>query len=145
MGAVSDAVADPTKRAALVKDSIVELESELGERSGLTAMALRAGYKTLQKLRPSIVEDNLEKLLPRFAPALDPHYEAARAAGDVDGYFRSNAQPIAEALLSVTDGRAAESGNKVAVKAYEKLRPRAKDNVVDGLPRVARLLQRHVG
>ena len=142
--AVSAAVADQTRRAAMVADGIVELEAELGERSGMTAMAIRAGYKTVRKLRPRIVEDNLDRLLPRFAPVLDGHYETGLASGDLEGHFVGNAAAIAESLLATTDARAAEASNKVAVKAYEKLRPRAKDNVVDGMPRVVRLLERHV-
>lgn len=128
----------------MVADGIVELDAELDERSGVTAMAVRAGYKAVRKLRPTIVEDNLERLLPRFAPVLDGHYNTGLASGNLERHFVSNAANIAESLLAVTDARAAEASNKVAVKAYEKLRPRAKGNVVDGMPRVVRLLERHV-
>lgn len=75
---------------------------------------------------------------------LDGHYDTGLASGNLERHFVSNAANIAESLLAVTDARAAEASNKVAVKAYEKLRPRAKGNVVDGMPRVVRLLERHV-
>jgi hypothetical protein len=144
MPIVSDAIADPTRRQAMISDGITELEAELDERSGVTAMAMRAGYKTLRKLRPNMVESNLERLLPMWAPVLDPHVEAGRASGDLPGHFSSNADTIAEGLLQATDKRAGEANNGLAVKAYQKLRPKAKGQVLTGMPRLARLVDRHV-
>jgi hypothetical protein len=141
---VTEAVQDPARRQAMISDGIAELEAELEERSGVTAMAMRAGYKTVRKLRPSMIESNLDRLLPMWAPVLDPHVEAGRASGDLGAHFAANAEQIAEGLLGATDRRAAEANNKVAVKAYEKLRPKAKAQVVAGMPRLARLVDRHV-
>lgn len=128
----------------MIADGITELEAELDERSGVTAMAMRAGYKTIKKVRPNMVESNLERLLPMWAPVLDPHVEQGRAAGDLPGHFSRNADAIAEGLLGATDRRAEEANNAFAVKAYKKLRPKAKDQVVAGMPRLARLVDRHV-
>jgi len=144
MSSVIELVQDPTRRHAMIDDAVVELEAELDERSGVTAMAMRAGYKALRKLRPNIVEHNLDRLLPQWAPALEPYVVAGRASGDLVGHFVANADPIAEVLLAVTDQRAAEASNKMAVKAYSKLRPKAKEQVVAGMPRVGRLVDRHV-
>lgn len=144
MSSVSAAIADPARRDAMIADGITELEAELEERSGMTAMAMRAGYKTLRKLRPNMIESNLERLLPMWAPVLDPHVEAAKRAGDVPAHFQANADAIAEGLLGATDKRAAEASNALAVKAYQKLRPKAKDQVVAGMPRLARLVEKHV-
>lgn len=138
-----DAVQDPQRRAAMAADGIGELEAELEARSGLGSLAIRTGYRTLRKIRPQLVEQNLERLLPRFAPILDPYVAEGRTRGDVNAHFAREADAIAEQLLSVTDARAAESGNRVAVRAYEKLRPKAKDNVVEGMPRLARLADRY--
>ncbi|MPY96265.1 MAG: hypothetical protein GEV08_25355 [Acidimicrobiia bacterium] len=144
MSSVIELVQDPVRRHAMIDDGVVELEAELAERSGVTAMAMRAGYKALRKLRPNMVESNLDRLLPMWAPALDPYVAAGRASGDLPAHFRANADEIAEALLGATDLRAREAQNKVATKAYAKLRPRAKDQVILGMPRVGRLVDRHV-
>lgn len=139
--AMTDVVADPERRAALVRDGITELEAELDAKSGVTAVALRTGYKTVRKLRPSFIEDNVEKMMPKAAPILDRH--RAAAGDDVQGYFAANAVAIGEDLLAVTDGRAAESSNKMAKSVYDKLRPKALDNVVAGMPRVASLVEKY--
>lgn len=128
----------------MIVDGISELEAELDERSGVTAMAMRAGYKTIRKVRPNMIESNLERLLPMWAPILDPHVDAGRAGAGVGDHFQANASEIAEGLLGATDRRAAEANNQLAVKAYNKLRPKAKDQVVAGMPRLARLVDKHV-
>ena len=65
MSNVSEVVEDPARRTAIIADGIVELEAEPDDRSGVTAMAMRAGYKALRKLRPNMVESNLDRMLPR--------------------------------------------------------------------------------
>ena len=140
---LSDVIADPQRKQALLTDGVSELEAELADHSGLAGIALRTGYKTVRKLRPGFIEQNVEKLMPMFATVVDPHIVAGQEAGSVTGHFTAHADTIAEGLLGATDKRAAEASNNVAKKAYEKLRPRAKDNVIAGMPRLARLAERH--
>lgn len=142
---LTDVVADPARRESLVSDGMRELEAEVNNLSGLKGKATKAGYKTVQKVRPGFIEQNVDRLLPAFAPTLDPHYEAGKTAGDVEGHFVKNADTIAGDLLSVTDKRAAEASNAAAVKVYEKLRGAAEGQVVAAMPRVGALAARHGG
>ena len=50
---------------------------------------------------------------------------------------------IAEALLGITDDRAARAPGGVVKKSYEKLRPTAKKHVEEAVPGVARLIDKH--
>ena len=140
---LSDVLTDPRRKQALLADGVSELEAELEDHSCLSGIALRTGYKTVRKLRPRFIEQNVEKLMPMFATVVDPHIVTGRQAGSVTGHFTAHAAEIAEGLLGATDKRAAEATNNVAKKAYEKLRPRAKENVIAGMPRLARLAERH--
>jgi hypothetical protein len=141
---LTEVCGDSVRKEALVRDGLVELEAELDSRSGLSGAAIRTGYKSITKLRPSFIEHNLERLLPRFAPVLDPYIEAGKTSGNVEAHLLTNSNEIAEGLLSATDQRVGESSNKVANKVYEKFRPKAKENVLDAMPRLAKLLARHV-
>ena len=134
---------DESRKRALVNDGLGELEAELDTRSGLGGAAMRAGYKTVTKLRPGFVESNIERLLPRFAPVVDPYLVDAKASGDVESHLVAHADEIAEGLLRATDQRAEEASNKVAKKVYAQFRPKAKENVVAAMPRLAKLLARH--
>ena len=92
---------DPTRADAVVRDGVLFIEKEVRSKSGLRGMALKGGYKAVRKIRPGIIEDALGSLLPRFAPAIDPHYAKAKGEGDVRSYFVRNADTIAESLLGV--------------------------------------------
>lgn len=140
---LAEQVADDGRRAEIVLDAIAEVDTEVGELGGLKGKAVQAGYGALNKIRPDMVSSNLHKLLPRMAPAIDPHYEAGKAAGDVQGHFVQNADVIAEDLLTVTDQRAAEANNKAAVGVYNKLRKGAKEQVVNAMPRIGAFVAKH--
>jgi hypothetical protein len=45
------------------------------QRDGLRGVAYRTGFAMLEKARPGIVERAVQKLLPQFIEALQPHYE----------------------------------------------------------------------
>lgn len=138
------ALSDPTRRSIVIADAIKELEAELDERSGLTNVAVKTGYKAVQKAKPGIIAHALEDLITKFAPILDSHHDVARVGGgEVEKHFVDNGKVIAHDLLGVTDARMSQSSNKVAKTFYEKLRPRATDQVVDGMPRLARLVAKH--
>jgi len=138
-----DVVNDPQKRSAIIDDGIVELEAEVSSLGGIKGTTMNGAYKAVKKLRPDFIESNLERLLPRFAPVLDPHYTNGKQAGNVTGHFVDNADEIAESMLGVTDQRAQESSNETAKKLYSKLRDRATPMVAGGMPRVGRVLETH--
>lgn len=134
---------DPSTRDAIVVDAMNEVDAEVAGIGGIKGKAISAGYQGVQKLRPGFLQSNLERLLPKFAPALDPHVEAGKAAGDLPGHFRANAETIADEMLAITDERAASSNNKSAASIYNKLRKGAKDRVVAAMPRIGAFIERH--
>ena len=136
---------DPSKKSAVVRDGVALIESEVARKRGLRAMALKAGYKSVKAIKPGIISTMLGKLLPDFAPALDPHYATARESGDVGRHFRDNAAVIAEALLGVTDEKAKRAENRVMLRVYKSLRGQARAHVEEAVPGLAQLVQTHVG
>lgn len=144
MKTLGETLQDEVRCDAVVRDSARMIDEEVRKRGGISGIALRTGYKTVLKLKPGIIESALRSLLPDFAPAVDPFFLAGRASGDVAGHFRANASPIADAMLAVTDARAERAQNRVIKKAYQSLRGQAKGHVMDSLPRLAELIERHV-
>lgn len=141
---LGDVLKDPSRTRAVVQDGARLIEREVGAKSGLSGMALKAGYKAVKAVKPGIIEEALGHLLPDFAPAVDPHYAKARESGDVRGYFTRNADAIAESLLAVTDGKATRAKNRVIKRAYDGLRGQAKKHTADAMPGVADLVDKHV-
>lgn len=140
---LTEAIADPVRKQALIDAAVETLEAEVDSLSGIKGKAISAGYAAVTKVKPLFVPFNIERMMPTVAPALDERLSAGRAAGDVDGYFRDNADPIADELLAVTDQRAETANNATAVKIYKKLRSSAKDQVIVAMPRVSALAQAH--
>ena len=144
METLTQVLTDPIRRGAVVKDAALLVESEVGSKRGMRGMALKGGYKSVKRIKPGIIEEALEMLLPQFAPAVDPYYARGRESGNVESFFTSHADEIADALLGVTDRRAARATNRVMKKVYSSLRGQAKVHVVDAIPGLSRLVSKHV-
>lgn len=143
MGTLSEALADATRKRAVIADATRIVEEEVAKKSGLRGMGLKAGFKAFQAIKPGIVPSALDKLLPHFAPVLDPLWAQASATPDPHAWFRANDGRVADALLGVTDAMADRAQNAVMLKIYRSLRGQARDHVIEGVPRIPELIQRH--
>jgi hypothetical protein len=137
-------LADPAKRAEIVRDAERIVDEEVAARSGVSGVALRAGYAAFRRLRPGIVGLAIDRLLPLFAPILDRHWATAVASGDADDWFRREANTVADDLLSVTDAISHRTTNPVALGLYRSLRGQARSHVAAGVTRVPAFLRKHL-
>lgn len=120
-----------------------EVDAAVSDLGGLKGRALGIGLAGANKVRPGFLESQVFQLLPVFAESVDPHFEAGKAAGDVKTHFRSNASAVADSMLFITDRRAGNSKNKVAVTIYKRLRGSAEDQVVSNMDRISGFVERH--
>lgn len=144
METLVDVLKDPTRMRAVVADGARMIEAEVGDKGGLSGMALKGGYKAVKSLKPGIIEEALGTLLPEFAPAIDPHFAKAQAEGNPRAYFTKHADLVADALLGVTDRKRERAKNAVIKKAYDALRGQAKKHTAEAMPRLADLIAKHV-
>lgn len=144
METLTEVLSDETRKRAVVRDGAVLIDEEVRSKGGVGGLAVKTGYKAVKAVKPGLIEEALEGLLPDFAPKLDPYYVKARESGDVRGYFVSHADEIAESLLEVTDERARKTSHKVIRSAYDRLRGQAHKHTAAALPRVAGLIEKHV-
>lgn len=137
-------LSDPTRIGSVVADGVRLIDEEVASKGGLSGAALKAGYRTVQKVKPGIVAEALGRLLPEFAPRIDPFYDRARQTGDVKGYFTTHAGDIADALLAVTDEKARRAQHAILLKVYQGLRGQARNHTIAAVPRLADLIAKHV-
>jgi hypothetical protein len=135
-----DILNDPILHARFVRDAGALLDAEVASKSGLSGMAIKAGFSAMKAVKPGIVPAAIEMLLPAFAPAVEPHFAAGRSAGDLPGHFTRHASAIADALLQVTDAKAAVAKNAVLKKTYQSLRGMAHQHTTAAMPATGRLL-----
>jgi hypothetical protein len=134
----------PEIRRDVVQACVDLVESEVANKSGLSGMAIKAGYKVVRALKPGMIPGAVDTLLPEFAAAMQPLYDKSAGAADEKAafaeYLKDHPDETAEALLAVTDKRAERAKNKTVKKTYDRLRGSARDNVRAAVPGLARAL-----
>lgn len=144
MSNLTEALTAESKKSAVVEDCLTLIDAEVADKGGLTGLAIKAGYKTVQGIKPGFVRQVVSDLLPDFAKALDPIYQEAKGAGrGVRDHFASHASQVADALLTITDDKAKGSKSGMVRGTYEKLRGSAKKNVEAAVPRLGAMIEKH--
>ncbi len=144
MRSLAEILTHPERRPQVVDACAVLIEQEVKTKSGLSGLAVKAGYKLVRAIKPSMIPDVVNKLLPEFAEALQPMFAEAEdksgAAGDrFVAHLQADPARVAAALLTVTDRRA-ESASGPLQKTYHRLRSTAGDHVQLAVPGLARTL-----
>jgi hypothetical protein len=144
MSSLVDSFTADSKKTAVADDCVALIDAEVADKGGLTGLAIKAAYKTVQGIKPGFVRQAVTDLLPEFAHALDPIYQDAKASGKpVRDYFNANAPRVADALLGITDEKAKRAKSAMVKGTYDKLRGTAKKNVEAAVPRLAVVVEKH--
>src|SRR5689334_15800243 len=144
MGSLAEALTDESKKQSVVRDCCELIDAEVKDKGGISGLAIKAGYGTVKGIKPGFVEKAVEDLLPEFAKALDPIYADAKSQNkNIASFFNESTSRVADALLSITDAKAARSKSGVAKSAYDKLRGTAKKNVEQAVPRLGKLIEKY--
>jgi hypothetical protein len=144
MSNLTEALVSESKKRVVEDDCIALIDAEVADKGGFTGLAIKAGYKTVQGIKPGFVRHVVTDLLPEFALALDPLYQEAKTAGrGVREHFNANAARVADALLGITDEKAKRAKSGMVKGTYDKLRGTAKKNVEAAVPRLAAMIEKH--
>lgn len=144
MTSLKEQLGSGDKRVAVVADACRVLDAEVADKGGLSGLAIKGAYAIVQGIKPGFVRDVVDHLLDEFLDGIDPIYQEAVAKGERPGpYLHKNAGRVADALLGVTDRKAARADRATLKKTYERLRPTAKKHVEAAAPRLAGMLDRH--
>jgi hypothetical protein len=142
---LGDAINDPKKKTAIVADCCVLIDEEVSAKGGLSGLAIKAGYHAVKGVKPGFITEVVQKLLPEFADGLDVIWEEGKKDGKPASHFVASKARVADVLLSVTDAKAKNAQSAVVRGTYEKLRGSAKKNVEEAVPRLSKLLEKHLG
>jgi hypothetical protein len=121
------------------------MEQELAEKSGVSGTAVKLACKTVNTLLPGYIRHMVESLLPRMVEELEPYWAdfGTCGGGEFGDYLAKRGDEVSQALLSVTDARAAASGRPTVIKAYRAVRGGAATHVEAALPRVGDLVRKY--
>ena len=139
---------DSGRRAEVVEDLQNLVDAEVAGKGGISGGLIKTGYAAVKKVRPGFVGSAIDRMLPDFVEALEPHwasYQAQPSPGGFGAYLAARPQHVADALLAVTDRRAQSSSRGSVTSVYNRLRPKAQENVIEALPELGELVERHAG
>jgi hypothetical protein len=146
MATLRELLGGPEKRSQVIDDSLRVLDAEVDDKSGLGGIAIKTAYKIVKGISPGFIREVVDHLLDDFLNALDPLYQEAVAKNvPPRRHLESNPARVADALLGITDARAARAKNQMVKSTYEKLRGSAKKHVEASVPRLGGLFERHAG
>ena len=145
MSSLKERLGQPPQRKSVVVNACEVLDQEVADKSGLSGIAIKGAYGIVKGIKPGFVPEIVDGLLDDFLDALDPIYQEAVQRNVPPGkHLAANGDRAADALLAITDARAARSTRAVIQKTYEKLRPTAKKHVSAAAPRLGDMLDRQL-
>jgi hypothetical protein len=135
----------PDTQPQVVASCLKLIQQEVSGKSGVSGTAVKLAYKTAKTFASGYLQSTVESLLPDLVAALQPFWAdfgASGAAGFGD-YLVKRGEEVSEALLAVSDARAAMSNRPTILKAYGAVRGGAAKHVVAALPNVGALVQEY--
>jgi hypothetical protein len=137
----------PETRPQVTADCFTLIEQELADKSGVSGTAVKLAYKTVNAFMPGHVRFMVGQLFPDMVARLEPFWADFTTSGGsgFGDYLVKRGDEVSEALLSVTDARAAGSSRPTVIKAYRSVRGHAVKHVQAALPRVGDLVMKYAG
>jgi hypothetical protein len=129
-------------RPKVVEETVALIDSQVKQKGFL----IKGAYSTIKAIKGKFVPDVVDALLDDWLGKIQPHYdkwEVTKPSTFAD-YVIARSDDVAEDLLKVTDERAARTSHTTAKKMYTRMRDSAKRNVVEAIPELARLLEKHL-
>ena len=148
MATLAEILTQPEVRPQVVRACADLIDAEVQSKTGFSGLAVKAGYKLVKTIKPSMVPEVVDKLLPEFAAAMEPMFAevelqsamTARPRAELfSTHMQSDPKRVAAALLTVTDRRADKASGALK-KTYGRLRDTAEEHVQVAIPGLVRAL-----
>jgi hypothetical protein len=137
----------PDTQPQVTADCFTLIEQELSDKSGVSGAAVKLAYKTVNTFKPGHVRFMVGEMFPDMVARLEPFWADFITSGgsEFGDYLAKRGDEVAEALLSVTDARAATGSRPTVIRAYGSVRSHAVKHVQAALPRVGDLVMKYAG
>ena len=129
-------------RAQVINDCVELIEAQVKQKG----FVMKSAYATIKAIKKRFVPEVVDGLLDDWLGKIQPHYDrwSVTKPSSFADYVIARSDDVAEDLLSVTDVRAEKTSHTTAKKMYMRMRDSAKKNVVEAIPELSRLIERHL-
>ena len=145
MATLQEILLAPDTKPKVIADCCTLIQQEVSDKSGISGNAVKLAYKTVNAVASGHIQHMVKSLLPDLVDQLQPYWTDFTASGSAafGDYLAKRGEEVSQALLSVTDARAAASKRPAILKAYRAVRGGAAKHVEAALPRVGDLVLKY--
>ena len=130
------------QRPVVVGECVELIDAQVKQKGFI----MKSAYATIKTIKKKFVPEVVDSLLDDWLGRIQPHYEKWETTkpSSFSDYIIARSDDVAEDLLKVTDQRAENTSHTTAKKMYMRMRDSAKKNVVEAIPDLARLIEKHL-
>jgi len=142
MSSLVELLAKEPQRQHVINDCVELIEAQVKTKGFI----IKSAYATIKAIKKRFIPEVVDTMLDDWLGKLQPHYErwSANKTSSFADYVVARSDDVAEDLLSVTDARAARTSHTTAKKMYGRMRDGAKKNVVEAIPALGRMIEKHL-
>ena len=142
MATLVDQLGKEPLRTQVIADCVDLIDAQVKQKG----FVIKSAYATIKAIKKRFVPEVVDSLLDDWLNKLQPHYDkwAQTKPSSFSDYVIARSDDVAEDLLSVTDARAEKTSHTTAKKMYLRMRDSAKKNVVEAIPELSKLIERHL-
>lgn len=142
MSNLVEVLGTPPKRDRVIQDCLELIDAQVKQKG----LVIKSAYATIRTIKKTFVPEVVDALFDEWLGKLQPHYDrwAASKPSSLADFLVARSDDVAEDLLSVTDARAEKTTHGTVKKLYGKMRDGAKRNVVEAIPELGRLFEKHL-
>lgn len=142
MSSLVEQIGQPPKREHVIEDCVALIDAQVKQKG----LVVKAAYATIKGIKKKFIPEVVDALLDDWLGRLQPHFDKWSAAktSSLADYLTARSDDVAEDLLKVTDERAEKTSHTTARKMYQKMRGGAKKDVVEAIPSLAKMIEKHV-
>ena len=133
-------------RDAVVSDMAAFVESSVSGLSGFTGMAIKGAVGAARKADQNVISKGVNRLLPEFCDALDPHWRNYRESGahaDFGAYLEEHHTEVTDSILAVADRNADGIDQPTVTKVYSSVRGKLTGIIDDHLSGLGAVIEKH--
>lgn len=129
-------------RTTVIADCVELIDAQVKQKG----FVIKSAYATIKAIKKKFVTETVDALLDDWMGKIQPHYDrwVVSKPTSFSDFIIARSDEVAEDLLSVTDARAEKTSHTTAKKMYMRMRDSAKKNVVEAIPELSRLVERHM-
>jgi len=142
MSSLVEKLAKDPVRPHVIADCVELIEAQVKQKG----FVIKSAYATIKAIKKKFIPEVVDTMLDEWLDKLQPHYDrwSAAKSSSFSDYVVARGDDVAEDLLSVTDARAARTSHTTAKKMYGRMREGAKKNVIEAIPHLAQLIEKHL-